>query len=109
MTACPCCGAPVEADPLAEAMRAVTPLMREIVGYLARHPGRVVQAREIADWVHRDDPDGGPICAHESVQRIISTNRPRLRPHGFDVLGQPGPEGGYELRAYRSNQPGQSQ
>lgn len=109
MTPCPCCGAPVEADPLAEAMRAVTPPMREIVGYLARRPGEAVPRMELAGWVYRDDPNGGPLNAEAAVGMVVRRNRHHLRAHGFDVFARVGPGGGYELRAYRSNQSGQSQ
>jgi hypothetical protein len=109
MSACPCCGAPVEADPLAEALRAVTPTMREIVGFLASRTGRLTSARELAGWVYRDDPNGGPLYDETSIAEVVRYNRPRLRATGWDVFGVRGRGNGYELRAYRSNQPGQSQ
>jgi hypothetical protein len=97
VSTCPCCGQPIEAT-LEGALNAVTPMMRSIVEFLSRRRGAVVPCEEIADYVYRNYPDGGPLYAGESIRVTIYRNRQRLQARGWTVKGSKGNVGGYSLQ-----------
>jgi hypothetical protein len=97
VSTCPCCGQPIEAT-LEDALNAVTPMMRSIVEFLSRRRGSVASGEEIADYVYRNYPDGGPATAGECIKVTIHRNRPRLQARGWTVKGSKGNIGGYSLQ-----------
>jgi DNA-binding response OmpR family regulator len=97
VSTCPCCGQPIVAT-LDDAIKAMPPIMRDVVVYLARRRGEVVPREDIADYVYRDREDGGPLWAGESVKVLIHRYRPKLAEYGWTVAGKSGQHGGYSLQ-----------
>lgn len=88
--ACPCCGnwlpdGVVPREELAGLLLAAggNPTFARIVRRLARRPGHAVSGRDLADYLYRDDPDGGPLEAQEVISQIVCRHRNALRPYGW--------------------------
>jgi hypothetical protein len=90
---CPCCGTPVNALPLEQAMLSLTPLMQRIVRQVERRPG--ISRAALADAVYADDPDGGPMWAEKTVSVTIAQQRDKLAAAGWQLVSRP--RGAYRL------------
>lgn len=94
---CPCCGAPIDSAPLSAVMAEVTPVMAEVLTVLKRNPWEYTSGEDLARWVYRNDPNGGPVLAEKSISVVVHVNRPRLKALGWTINGRQGRGGGYRL------------
>lgn len=97
MSVCPCCGAETEAYPASRVAEIVSPIMGEIVSRLMRKPGEFIPTREIAAFVYRNDPNGGPDNPSVNIANAIQFNRRRLAALGWSIEGRLGFHGGYRV------------
>ena len=96
-TKCPCCGQTVDAIDPRKLAAIVSPVMAEMVAVLLKNPGQYVPTEEIARFVWRRDPNGGPANAAVSICNLIAFNKTRLAALGWAVKGRLGRYGGYML------------
>lgn len=87
---CPCCGAPMEADAvpreeLASLIEKNSPVLHAIVRRLARRPGRMISVEELADYVWKDDSDGGPLEAVTAIHNAFYKGREAVQALGWDI------------------------
>ncbi len=68
-----------------------------MVALLATKPGEFFTREQIAAYVYRRTPDGGPQFLSSSVKNVINYNKSRLRALGWDIEGRLGLYGGYRL------------
>lgn len=101
-TQCPCCGQEIAAMPPELLAAIVSDKCAEIVTLLARNPGKFVPLVEVAAWVYRHDPEGGPMNAGSCINQVVSYNRPKMRAMGWDIVGRLGPYGGYKLQVHEN-------
>lgn len=97
MTLCPCCGQKTNAVKLETLIEVVSPTFAEMVSLLAKTPGKFVPTDQIARWVWRRDPNGGPENANVCLSNLLSYNRRKLKALGYIVEGRLGRYGGYRL------------
>jgi hypothetical protein len=72
-------------------------VMRRILERLARRPGLFVARTELAQYIWRDDAEGGPLMAVKVVDAIVYRERDRLAALGWAVHGMRGSRKGYRL------------
>jgi hypothetical protein len=87
---CPCCGRPNDVDDAPEWLQnRFGGMYGRILLCLstARASKRVVQMKELVDWVYADDLEGGPVHAETSIAVTITRNRKALNKVGWDILG----------------------
>ena len=87
--ACPCCGAPVEGAVSVEALLAIQfgPVRSTLLRCMIEAYPRPRSARQIADYVYRDDPDGGPDGALDLVSINAHHIRKKIEPLGWTLRG----------------------
>lgn len=87
---CPCCKAPMPAgvvprEELAGRLDCSSPIFLRVVSRLAWRPGQTVEWQALADYVWRDDPDGGPLRARSTIYSCIDNHRAKLHPLGWKI------------------------
>lgn len=96
MTICPCCGQELPAgfvaprEELVGRLQTSSWVFRAIVQRLAWRPGLKITCAELADYVYRDDPEGGPVRATDSIKEIVSRYRHELEPLGWALRSRRG-------------------
>lgn len=79
MSNCPCCGAPIDAEPIGDIRRALSPMQSEYFDRLHQTPGEWVKSEKLYSYACRRDPHGGKATAPSvTVSRTIRVLRERL-------------------------------
>lgn len=97
MIACPCCGQPTRSVPVETMTTFLSPIMSEMVLRLSREPGSFVLTSDLAYYIWRREPTGGPENAGICISSAVARNRARLRAMGWDIESRIGQPGGYRL------------
>lgn len=66
---------------------------QDIYDYIRRHPDCTRES--IADYVYRNDPDGG--AGSNSIAVVIGRMRKQLKGEGFNIVTRSGPGATYRL------------
>ncbi|MBN8996133.1 MAG: hypothetical protein J0H94_12975 [Rhizobiales bacterium] len=101
MIPCPCCGRPIDED--VHAVIATASLSRSerlAVSHLAERFGKWVRLGQVVEAVYVDDPDGGPLTAHQCVYMFLYRADKKLRSLGYAVESTRG-GGAHEHRIVR--------
>lgn len=85
-------------DSLDRALAAVTPTMAAILRALSR--GKALTARDLADRIYSEDPDGGPTWADTVVTAIICRQRKKIEPFDWRIVSRQGSRSGYRLERF---------
>ncbi|WP_295805918.1 helix-turn-helix domain-containing protein [uncultured Nitratireductor sp.] len=99
---CPCCGGmmPPGAVPREEIvgrLETTSQVFRDAVRRLAWRPGHQLTSYELAEYIWKDDPNGGPDTADAVVRVTIRRERHHLEPLGWRIERRAGHGGGYRL------------
>jgi hypothetical protein len=96
---CPCCGQQIDGEVPAKALASVPlrPTARRIIDALASVYPRGLSARQIADRVYADDPNGGPESAEDAMSVHMHRARPIIQGYGWTV-GASGKHGNIRLQ-----------
>lgn len=93
---CPCCGQPVTPPGRLQAYAADQPPLRRRLIERLMVASEPVAARDLADAVYADDPEGGPLTAVECVRTFVWRMRPDLAEIGFRIILVRGPAIGWK-------------
>lgn len=95
---CPCCGGEtVKIDPRRLTIHlGFTPQQRKIYTTLANHFNEFVPAERVVDAMYKDDPNGGPDCAHNVLRMQLVAMRKALAEWNVEISKHL--RGGYVLR-----------
>lgn len=101
---CPCCGGDIKAIDPQKLLQIVSPTFAEMVTRLLKSPGEYVRTEELARYIWRRDPNGGPESPAININNLVSYNKRRLTALGWEVVGRMGRHGGYMLRVSEAAQ-----
>lgn len=85
---CPCCGGEMEGgSPEVVLDAGLTPLEMAIMTPLVKAYPRGMTARQLADIVYAEDPNGGPLQADRCIAVHMFYIRAKIKPLGWHVGG----------------------
>lgn len=88
MKRCICCGGEIAGETdLDRALKALSPTMQQFVRIVARKPG--ISLKEAVSLVYQNVPNGGPMGAEKVLVVLLSNQRRRLIPFGFQIKSRP--------------------
>lgn len=101
---CPCCGAEMHTPGIA-ALRyvRVTPFQRKVLDVLINTFPKALSARQIADRVYADDPNGGPENSENCISVRLYAIRKAIKHLGWTAGALGHEQEGIRLRVIEEN------
>lgn len=101
---CPCCGAEMHTPGLAALRHVrVTPFQRKVLDVLINTFPKALSARQLANRVYADDPNGGPENSENCISVYLCRIRKAIQPLGWTAGARGNEQEGIRLRQIEEN------